>query len=255
MGELATLGRRHAPEATGRAIGHLRAEGIDNISIDLIYGIAGQTIHTWRETLRRAIGLGIEHLSCYALTVEPDTPLGRDVARGIVGQVDDSLQRDMYDAARHDAAAGGLEHYEISNFARPGRQCRHNLVYWRNDPYVGIGPAAASYIGGVRSTNSPDLTGYMAAVEAGQRPGHSSERLTGRFQMAEAVMLSMRMIRGIDRRAFASRYGSDPLEVFPHTLKRYEAIGAVRISPTHVRLSDNALFTSDTVLADVLAEA
>jgi oxygen-independent coproporphyrinogen-3 oxidase len=159
--ELRLLGRIHSPEQARRAAEMLRAAGLGNLGMDLIYGIPGQTPASWAASLAEALALGPEHLSCYALSFEEGTPLGRDLRAGRVEEMDAAAQEACYRHAIAAAGECGLEHYEISNFARAGRQCRHNLTYWRNEPYLGIGPGATSYVGGVRRTNAADLEAYV----------------------------------------------------------------------------------------------
>jgi len=254
-GELAVLGRSHSSLQAQQAATVLQNAGLGNLSLDLIYGIPGQTLRTWRESLRRAIDLGAGHLSCYALSFEPDTPLERDLAQGKLAQMDESLQKECYLAAQEECRLAGLEHYEISNFARPGRRCRHNLTYWRNEPYLGIGPAAASYLDDVRRTNLPDLDAYIGALHGGVPAPCTSETLDLRHRMAETLMLGLRLLEGVDRGAFAERFGVDPLKAFPGSISRYQAQGALVVDSTCLRLSPGVLFAADTVLADIVAEA
>lgn len=253
--ELATLGRIHKPPDVAESVRLLRGAGIDNIGLDLIYGIPGQNMDSWRNSLDQALSLNPSHLSCYSLTFEEGTPLTADLADGKIAEMDEQFQHECYLAAIETAAQAGLEHYEISNFASPGRRCRHNLTYWRNEPYLGIGPAAASYIGGERRTNSPDVQAYIAVVSAGRRPPGESEKLTGRAEMAETLMLGFRLIEGVDIQAFTDRFGISPSEAFPASFSRYLAQSAIVADPAHFRLSENALFVANTVLADILAEA
>jgi len=253
--ELAVLGRTHRPADVGAALARLRAAGLENVGLDLIYGIPGQGLRTWRASLTAALDLGVRHLSCYALSFEPGTPLQADLAAGRVAEMDESLQRACYDAAIDAAARAGLGHYEVSNFAAAGSRCRHNLTYWRNEPYLGIGPAAASFLDGARSTNAADLEGYLEAWRRGQPPPARQERLTGRAAMAEALMLGLRLTEGVERGEFAARYGQDPVAAFPGSLRRYEQMGAVEVTPDRVRIATGAMFVSDAILAEVLAEA
>lgn len=252
--ELRTLGRIHTAGQTDRAVELLRRAGLVNVGLDLIFGVPGQTLASWRGSLARAAGLGIEHLSCYGLAFEPDTPLGRDLAAGKVRQSDEELQRACYAAAVAAAEQAGMSHYEISNFARPGRQCRHNLTYWHNEQYVGIGPAAASFVGGRRWTNQSHLAGWRRHVEAGRR-SRRCEHLTGRAAMAETLMLALRLAEGVDRKRFADRFGQDPVEAFSRAIGRYASQGALVVTTERIRLSPETFFTSNTVLADILAEA
>ncbi len=253
--ELALLGRLHTPEQARRAYDMVRLVGVGNISVDLIYGIPGQGMQSWLRSLAAALELGVEHLSCYCLSIESGTPLGSRLHAGEIQEADEGLQKDCYFAAIDACRQAGLEHYEISNFARPGRRCRHNLTYWRNEPYVGIGPAAASYLAGERRTNRPDVEAYIRAVRAGADPPSQAERLTGPAAMAETLMLALRLIDGADRRAFRSRYGRDIADIFPKTLSRYSRIGAIETDRNRIRLTRGALFAADTILAEFLAEA
>ena len=253
--ELNLLGRIHTPRQAQEAVGTVKAAGIENLSLDLIYGIPGQTMDSWRASVSRALELGIEHLSCYALSLEEGTELHRLRESGQVQEMNESLQKECYYAAIELARSGGLEHYEISNFARPGRQCRHNLTYWHNEPYIGIGPGAASYLGGLRQTNRRDLNAYLAALSSGQSPPAEDECLGGRPSMAETIMLGLRLIQGLDRSQFISRYGQDAAEAFPNSIGRYAVMGVLIVTPSHIRLSTPAIFVADSVLADILAEA
>ncbi|HOF17560.1 MAG TPA: radical SAM family heme chaperone HemW [Phycisphaerae bacterium] len=253
--ELRRLGRIHTPDQARQAVAALRRAGVGNLSLDLMYALPGQTLETWTDSLRQALDLQPQHLSCYALSFEPGTPLHEDLAAGKVREMDEDLQRDCYDAARHLTAEAGLAQYEISNFARAGLECRHNLTYWRNEPYLGVGPAAASYLDGSRRTHAADLSAYVEAILAGRECPGESERLVGRAEMAETLMLGLRLTAGIDRAAFAARFGSDPAEAFPRSFARYRSLGAVQITPGRIAIAPDFLFVANEVLADLLAEA
>jgi oxygen-independent coproporphyrinogen-3 oxidase len=253
-GELRTLGRIHNPGEVAVAVATLRSAGIANLDLDLIYGIPGQTLDSWRRSLESALALRPEHLSVYALSFEEGTPLWADLQRGAVEAMDDSLQRECYFAAIEAAGRAGLEHYEISNFARPGRRCAHNLTYWHNRPYLGVGPAAASYVLGVRRTNAPDLAAYVEAVRAGLAPPSTQEQLAGRMTMAETLMLGLRLVDGIDRKELAARFGVDALEAFPRSFARHAELGTLVVTDDLLRIPRESLFVSDAVLADIIAE-
>ena len=252
--ELAVLGRIHTAEQASSAVETLRRAGIENISLDLIYGIPGQTERSWRHSLEQALGMDIQHLSCYALSFEPDTPLGKELAAGKIAEMDEDLQKELYYSAIATAENAGLEHYEISNFAQRGFQCIHNLTYWHNESYLGIGPSAASYISGVRKTNQPNLQAYLDAVLSSKTAPADSESLSGRALMAETLMLGLRMIQGIDRHNFTSRFGIDAACAFPMSFNRYNQLGFLEISENKIRLDKSALFVANTILADILAE-
>jgi len=252
---LAFLGRIHTAAQAARAVAILREAGIANIGIDLIYGIPGQRPGGWESTLDRALALGASHLSCYALSFEPGTELHDDLRDGKVAPMDEQAQRDLYDQAVDAAAREGMEHYEISNFALPGHRSRHNLTYWLNEPYLGIGPAAASYVGGARTTASADLDTYLAAPADYDKRCASREHLTGRAEMAETVMLALRLTQGLDRKAFVARFGRDAVDVFAQPIARYVRQGALIATDAHIRLARSAYFVSDTILADIIADA
>ena len=253
--ELRLLGRVHRADEANRAWSVLREAGLANLGLDLIYGIPNQDTASWQATLAEALSLEPEHLSCYALSFEEDTAFFRDRREGLLAEMPESDQRACYDAAVSAAESAGLRHYEISNFARDGRECAHNLTYWHNLPYLALGPAATRYIRGVRSTNLPDLGSYLSALEAGARPPATAERITGRKAMAETLMLGLRLICGVDRGELSARFGEDPVAAFPVTVGRYADLGALVVTERRLRLSREALFVSDTVLADLLAEA
>lgn len=253
--ELKFLGRVHDARQAVEVFGILRRAGLENLNADLIYGLPGQSMVTWLDTLERVLELSPQHLSCYCLSIEQGTPLEADLLAGRVAQPDEALQKEMYYAAVERIGKAGLEHYEISNFASPGWRCRHNLIYWHNEPYVGIGPGAAGYVGGVRSKYLPDLAGWIDAVLAGRLPQAAQERLAGRHLMAETLMLNLRLINGVDRKTFAGRFSLDPLEAFPNAFNRYAEQGAICIGDNKICIAPKFLFVADSILADLLAEA
>lgn len=252
--QLELLGRIHKPDQIGRAVELLRNAGIQNINLDLMYGIPGQSVSSWLDSLHAAAELNPEHLSCYALSFEPGTELFDDRSAGRVTEVDDETQRRMYYETIDYLTARGFEHYEISNFAKPNRLCKHNMTYWRNEQYLGIGPAACSYIQGQRRTNAPDLTSYADNIAQGLGASYESERITGRALMAETLMLGLRLIRGVEISTFQNRFNETPAQAFPESFGRYRSLGAIQETATHVHISRDALFTADSILADIISE-
>ena len=253
--ELRTLGRIHDPDQIAAAAEALRSAGIGNLGLDLIYGIPGQTLRSWRRSLEAALAIKPAHLSCYCLSFEPGTPLEADRQAGTVAEMPHRRQEACYRLAIQLARQAGLEHYEISNFARLGRQCRHNLTYWHNLPYLGLGAGATGYLAGVRRKTVADVEAYADAVLAGREPPGTAERLTGRALMAETLMLTLRLREGVDREAFRRRFGADPVAAFPASIARHEALGMLQVTPARLGLTEAALFVADTILADLLAEA
>ncbi len=251
-GELAMLGRRHSPDDVVRSVEALRAAGIANLNLDLIFGIPGQTPDSWRESLGRALDLAPEHLACYGLTYEPGTPLAARRDAGLVTPVNEDDEADMYLACVRTLTAAGLEQYEISNFARPGRACRHNLRYWDNRPVIGVGPGAAGYLNGRRWKNVSDVARYVACLKSGRSCEAQSETLSRRARAGETAMLALRKVEGIDADGFAAATGYDPFELFAEPVARYRDAGLLSVDGRRIALTDAGRLVADHVLADFL---
>lgn len=250
--ELDVLDRTHRPEQVGETLATCRRAGIRRLSLDLIFGVPGQTLASWRESLQAALDLEPEHMSCYGLTYEPGTPLCERLDAGSVQRVDPDLEADMYETTIDVLAAAGLAQYEISNFARPGAECRHNLRYWHNEPYLGLGPAAAGFLNEVRYKNVADTAAYVAAIRAGRSPRAEEERLPPERRVRETAMLELRLTSGIDRRRFAARYKEDPVALFAAAIEPHRADGLLVVNETSIRLTRRGLLLADTVIADFL---
>lgn len=194
---LKTLERWHDPANVARAAGFLREAGIVNFNLDLIFGIPGQSLADWRADLARALEIGPEHLSCYGLTYEQNTAMTRRLERGEFEPCDDSVEAEMYEATRDTLAAAGFAQYEVSNYARPGRECRHNLVYWRNEPWWAIGPSASGYVAGHRYKVVPRLGDWLARAGDGSQPVVDHEAPDERRNASEALMVGLRLAEGI----------------------------------------------------------
>jgi oxygen-independent coproporphyrinogen-3 oxidase len=194
---LVSLERVHDPGSVRKAVADARAAGFANVNLDLIYGADGETLASWEQTLMRTIDLAPEHVSAYALTVEPATPLGRRIAAGSVPPPDGDLQADMFGLACELLADAGYGHYEVSNWARPGFECRHNLGYWERRPYVGLGAGAHAYRDDHRWWNVRPPEEYMTMVEAGELPVGGGERLEPADAYLEEVFLRLRILEGV----------------------------------------------------------
>jgi len=194
---LQTLGRRHAAADTVKAVTILRAAGIANIGLDLIACVPGCARALWRKTLRQAVALAPRHVSVYALTSEEGTRLSRLLGRGKTALLTDDAQLAMLDLAETELARAGFGRYEISNYARKGFACRHNVACWRGEEYIGLGPAAASHVGLRRWTNRPSVHAYLAAFEAGRSPPRDVETLTPVLKRQEQVIFGLRMAEGV----------------------------------------------------------
>jgi putative oxygen-independent coproporphyrinogen III oxidase len=194
---LRALERVHHPDGVRRAFDAARAAGYANVNLDLIYGADGETLESWEHTVREAVALAPEHVSAYALTIEPATPLGRAVASGATPAPDPDLQADMFGLACELLGEAGYRHYEISNWAKPGFECRHNLGYWERRPYVGLGAGAHAYRDDTRWWNVRPPEEYMAMVERGELPIGGSESLDASDAYLEEVFLKLRTLEGI----------------------------------------------------------
>ena len=194
---LRSLERAHSPDSVRRAFDAARDAGYDNVNLDLIYGAEGEGLDSWEETLCETVLLAPEHVSAYALTIEPATPLGRKVAAGEVPAPDPDLQADMFAAACDVLASAGYVHYEVSNWAKPGYECRHNLAYWERRPYLGLGAGAHSYRDARRWWNVRPPEEYLARVERGELPEGGAERLEPSDAYLEKVFLRLRTLEGI----------------------------------------------------------
>jgi oxygen-independent coproporphyrinogen-3 oxidase len=250
--ELRALGRGHDAGDVRQAVHRARAAGFTNISIDLMFGTPHQTEASWHRSLDAAIALGVEHVSTYGLTIEEGTPYARWHAREPAAFADDGLEAQLYAAAIARLEAAGYEHYEISNFARPGYRCAHNAVYWRNGAYLGLGVGAASYIDGVRSTHTRDLAAYEAAALAGEPIPGSAERLEGDAATGEAIMLALRTSEGVDARAFRERYGIDVLARYAPAVADFTAAGLLAADERGFRLTVRGRFVANDVCAAFL---
>jgi len=205
--QLQMLGRLHSVSDIFNSYDWIRDAGIDNINLDLIFGIPGQKFEDWLEDLREAFFMAPEHLSLYNLSIEKDTRLSRLVEAGLVTPCDEDLAADMYEASLELTERAGYDQYEISNFALPDHECRHNIAYWRNDPYLGFGLSAASYIDGIRWTNTGDWRKYLRGARKGVIPCSQKEKLEGRAAAGEEIMLLLRMSSGADIEVLSRKYG------------------------------------------------
>lgn len=247
---LRLLGRSHSKEQVAQAVKRIRAQGVDNINLDFLLGVPEQTMRDVEETVDFALGLGVPHLSFYGLIVEENTPLRADVALGRLTLPEAEQERAMYGFVRSALREHGILQYEISNFARPGREARHNLGTWKRHNYMGFGLAAASLEhGDLRRANAGDLAGYMA----GQAP--EEEIVAPKEQMFETMMLGLRMTAGVDKEQFYITYGKRPEQVYPKAIRRHTAAGLLRDSAARLALTEAGMDLMNRVLVDLMDES
>jgi len=251
--------RRHDSQTAIQAVRRLQADGIRNISIDLIYGLPGQTLAQWERDLDTAFSLGIQHLSAYALSYEEGTLLTRWRDEGCFREATDEESVAMYQLLCQRARQAGFEHYEISNFALPGYRSRHNSSYWTGIPYLGFGPGAHSYDGlRTRRANLPSLDKYLSfysSPRGGQEGAlpFSCETLTTTDLHNEAVMCGLRTHEGIDLARFLSRFGQPRLDaLLTNAAPHLHARRLIR-DESSLRLAESALMISDDIMSDLMA--
>ena len=248
-GLLRTLGRPHTFAQAEEAAAAARRARIRNLSLDLIYGLPGQDLTGWKDTLERAAALEPEHLSCYGLKVEEGTPLWDMQEK--MDLPDDDAQADMYLWTVERLEALGYEQYEISNFARPGRASRHNMKYWTLCEYAGFGPGAHSDLGDVRYAYLRSLDTYCAGVEAGVSVLESSEHIPPRERDIEYVMLGLRLTQGISRQEFENRYRL-PFAPIQSVLERFRATGHAALAGGRWRLTPEGFLVSNQIIGQAL---
>ncbi len=277
--ELDFLGRIHNVQDVYTAFAAARTAGFDNINLDFIFGLPHQAVSGWEETIEQALQLGPEHLSLYSLIVEPDTPLNHWVQIGQVDAPDDDLAADLYELAMARLETAGYIQYEVSNWARrsggadsgaadsgetPTYACRHNLVYWRNGDYLGIGPGAHSHLRGPAADGGEDerrwgnrkpAAGYIKRVRAGAALEEFSETISPRLAAGESMMLGLRLLReGVGSRRFAALHGRTPEQMFPAELREMAERGLLVWDQERVRLTPSGLLLGNRVFAAFLPD-
>lgn len=250
--ELTALERIHTPEDIVATAGLVHGSGFDHLNLDLIFGIPGQTLASWKESLRRAIDLGPDHLACYGLTYEPGTPLHSRLQLGQIRPADENLEAELYLATLDTLTAAGFEQYEISNFARAGARCWHNLRYWYNQPSIGVGPSAASYLDGSRWRNIPDTAEYVRLLKGGGDSAIDVETLSPLEHAGETAMLLLRLAEGIDCDRFIATTGYDARRIFADAIDRHSAAGLLQANSRRIALTRRGLLLADAIISDFL---
>ncbi|MGE3960446.1 MAG: radical SAM family heme chaperone HemW [Dehalococcoidia bacterium] len=265
--ELELLERQHTPERVAQAVADARAAGFDNLNLDLIFGLIGHSMERWQSSLEQVLAFKPEHLSCYALTVEPGTALYYRVQKGMLEDPDPDLAAEQYEWTRERLRAEGYGQYEISNWAKPGRACRHNLVYWRAEPYLGMGAGAHSFFVGRRMANLDSPSRYVEAVNQSYEERQASG--SGRAELrqvaggetpddatlrADAMILGLRLLEGVTLAEFGERFGVSVDEAFGAALRRHEALGLLERVDGRIRLTARGLLLANEVFVDLLPE-
>lgn len=249
------LGRIHSVEEASSAIEWARQAGFDNIGIDLIYGLPGQDKKNWLNDLNSALETDVSHLSCYILTCEAETLLGRDVDAGRIKMPEDGVVRELFDLTIDHLTTHGFQQYEISNFARQtddGSELyysRHNKKYWSFAPYIGLGPSAHSFRSPERRWNYRKIEEYMSQITAGKSPIAEKETLTREQMIMEAIYLGLRTTRGIDLELFAQMFGIRFEDVFKPEIYRLKKEGRLKLTDTNCALTPKGMAYHDSIAA------
>lgn len=267
--ELAFLGRIHSVDDVFRAFDAARAAGFGNINLDFIFGLPNQSPAVWQRTLEQAIALAPEHLSLYSLIVEPETPLFHWVETGRVPAPDDDLAGELYETAMERLGGVGYAQYEVSNWAKASNLCSHNLLYWRNQEYIGVGPGAHSHMRlpfahpaaappsdavGLRWSNRKPVPGYIKRVMAGESVVDFWEAIDERTAMGETMMLGLRLVEeGVSFARFRRRHGAEMAQVFGAEIDRLAGLGLLQQEGAGVRLTPRGLLLGNQVFAAFLA--
>jgi len=252
-GLLQVLGRPHTPARATEAFAAVRAAGFANVNLDVMFGLPGQSLRDWRRTLEGVVSLAPEHLSTYGLTIEEGTLFGRLHRQGALRLPPEGAHLTMYREALRYLPAAGYRRYEISNFARPGFECRHNLTYWRQGEYLGLGAGAHGYLGGVRSMNQRLPAAYISAVTRQGSAVVARENPSPVEQVEEALMLGLRLADGLHLAAIAARFGLPDPPIDPAVLARLTGMGLIEAGDGLLRLTEAGLAVSDTVITELAA--
>lgn len=244
------MNRAHNAKQSLQCIELIRAAGFDNFSIDLIYGTPGQPLADWIKDVQKAVELRIPHLSCYALTVEEGTALHHLISTGKKAQVNTDEQASQFQKLLEITNAAGYHHYEISNFAQPGKESRHNSAYWDGIPYLGVGPSAHSFASNTRSWNVAHNVEYIRNIESGIRP-FSSEKLTPVDTLNEYIMTSLRSSKGIGKEKLIVNWGKEKMIQVEENLAKHLLNGTVVVTPTGWKLSETGKFLADGIASDL----
>ncbi len=249
-GALRRIGRVHSADEGLAAYQAAREAEFDNIGIDLIYGLPEQTLEDWQSNLEHALGLCPEHASLYELSIEEGTPFAEKQAAGQLNLPDEDSRLEMYEVAIRTLAAAGYEHYEISNFARPGFRSRHNQVYWRNESYFGFGAGSARYLDEVRCGLTKSVQHYITCIRQRIDPIGSCERLTGRALMGETIMLGLRALEGVDLGEFEKRFGVPLMDAYGETVCALQNDGLVELTKDRLKLTHRGLLMANRAAAE-----
>ena len=249
---LKRLGRTHSNGDVRKAVEAARRVGFTNISFDLMYGLPGQTMEQWEDTMKQAFEFDLPHFSAYSLIIEPKTVFYNLMTKGKLNTVTEDLEADMYDRLMDEMEARGLPQYEISNFGRPGFQSRHNLLYWNNEEYIGAGAGAHGYVQGLRYSNAGPLKKYMEPLARGERPLLSTHEVPLHEKMEEEMFLGLRKTEGVSIPHFYEKFGRAMEEVYGAILEKELTTGNLAKEYDRIKLTRKGRFVGNEVFEQFL---
>ena len=258
---LQLIGRIHTAEDIRRGVKLIRDAGFTNLNLDLMFGLPGQTMENWRDTVLKAVNLSPEHISIYGLTLEEGTPMGREYLENSLQPLyskrnlpDDDLQADMYEWTVSYLQTQGYVHYEIANFAQSGFECRHNLAYWQGEEYIGLGPGAVSCLKGLRTMNIADIHIYERELASDSRglDAEETEYLSLEQQISEYIMLGLRTTQGIKLKSFETKFQQNIQDIIGYKLANYIDRKVIILEDGRLRISPGYLFVANSILRNLI---
>lgn len=253
--ELAALERHHDPDDVPRSLEMARRAGFERLNIDLIYAIPGQSLESWADNLQRAIALNTEHLSCYGLTYEPNTPIAVKKRLGRITAVQETIELAMLHHTRRYLSAAGLNAYEVSNYARTGKVCQHNIAYWHGDDYIALGPSGASHVQGRRWKNRGHLGGWERAIDNRTLPVDQYEHLSPSARAGELAMLLLRLEEGLSFSLFQQRTGLDARAIYASQIDALTQAGLLNCTDQHLSFTETGLNVIDAIAAEFILDS
>lgn len=247
---LKNLGRIHTWADFKKGYKLARKTGFGNINVDLIFGIPDQTLDEWKESLKAVVDLEPEHISCYSLIVEENTEFHKRYEKSQLNLPDEETEMDMYRYSLEFLEKHGYKQYEISNFARPGKECRHNLIYWNLEEYLGCGAAAHSYLNGKRWSNCDEIEGYIESIK--RNPVKEVYENTKEDEIEEFIFMGLRKITGISIKDFETRFGENIFNIYGNVIDKYLENSLIEISEGHIKLTAKGIEVSNTVMSDFI---
>lgn len=251
---LKTLGRIHSFEDYVKNLEEARKAGFSNINTDLMFALPGQKEKDWEESLERIVSLDIPHISAYSLIVEEETPFYNWVENKKILLPDEEIELKMYHDTIKYLEEKGYTHYEISNFAKPGFQCKHNLIYWQNKPYIGVGSGAHSYFNEKRFNNVKGIEEYIELLKENKAPIEEEIDISMKDQISETMFLGLRMMEGVSIEEFTKKFNISPFEIYKEQMEKFKRQNLLEWDASHIRLTKKGVDLSNIVFQDMLLD-